>query len=139
MNDSSVVPYDIDGELAKCAAMPDTQDALVWLGGETEARPRHLAACESNAASVEYVKAILGMGAVSVQAVANNYPLDALRTCLTIELPDDPEVRKRLYDWNVEVSYNTGTDARYDMGTTHMLHIPGYPIDEIEDWDDDEE
>ena len=141
---SSTELVGIEATIAEWLAIPGTMDAIAWLHTGTVDTPHILSGCLTYEESIDYVKNILEMGAVSVLSVGPSPKCSRphIRNCLVIELAEDPEVRQKLYDWNVAISEEYLCDATEDIGTTHMLHYAGCratDVDFDEDEDDDEE
>ena len=118
--------------------LPGTMDALTWLQSGTDDEPHTLAGCLTPEESLAYVHGILEMGAVSVLACPTGSAAYPVRPSLLIHLPTNPQVRQRLYEWDVETAWKFDTDATGSMGETHMFHLVECLAEDL-DFDDDDD
>ena len=139
MTDTATSPAESNEEFIRgLLDLPDTVDALWWLKCGTDDEPRTLAGCLTLEESIAHIHEILERGAKSVLACPTGSAAYPVRPSLLIELPADPEVRQRLYDWNVATAWKFDTDATGSMGATHMFHLVECLAEDL-DFDDDDD
>ena len=100
----------------------DTQEALGWLRGGSEANFRSIGELETNEESIELVELIYRAGATEVLAVEIDEFTEGQNTGkLVIRLPDTVAQRQRLFEWAGTLAEQQGLDPEPDTGQQYLF------------------
>ena len=119
-----------EGITRKLLADPNRQEVLTWLRGAAEGEHRTLGILADTSRSIALAEEIYRAGASEVWAVDIRSSVREYIDCaerhqntgkLVLKLPDDPELRRRVFEWERRQANALGLEGRKDEGQQYLF------------------